>query len=72
LRLSALNGRVSRPTARVATLVLAADGFARSEVIVPHAILGPLKVHQWLVIVGAHEGRHADQIRELAAAAGSL
>jgi hypothetical protein len=46
-------------------LVLAADGLALSEVIVPHPILGPLNVYQWLVFIGAHERRHADQIQEI-------
>jgi hypothetical protein len=52
-------------------LVLAADGAALSDVVIPHPILGPLSVYQWLVFIGAHEGRHAGQIREIATA-GSL
>ena len=40
------------------------DGLALSEVTIPHARLGNLNVYQWLVFLGAHEGRHALQIRE--------
>lgn len=48
-------------------LLLAADGLALSEVIILHPLLGPLNVYQWLVFVGAHEARHADQVRDVAA-----
>ena len=50
--------------------VVAADGLALGDVIipVPHPRLGPLNGWQWLVFLGAHEGRHAGQIRELAQA----
>ena len=48
--------------------VIEADGLALGEVVipVPHPRLGPLNGWQWLVFLGAHEGRHAGQIRELA------
>jgi hypothetical protein len=49
-------------------LVLAADGLALSELVVPHARLGPLNVYQWLVFVGAHEARHTEQVNEVSAA----
>jgi len=49
------------------SLLLAADGLALSEVVIQHPLLGPLDVYQWLVFVGAHEGRHAGQVREVAA-----
>jgi DinB superfamily len=48
------------------TMVVAADGLALGEVMIPHPRLGPLNVYQWVVFVGAHEGRHAAQIREIA------
>jgi hypothetical protein len=44
--------------------ILAADGLALSELVLPHPRLGPLNVYQWLVFVGAHEGRHTAQVRE--------
>lgn len=50
--------------------LIAADGLALGDVVipVPHPRLGPLNGWQWLVFLGAHEGRHAGQIRELAQA----
>lgn len=57
-----------RRRALLATLQ-AADGLALGEVpMPPHQALGPLDAYQWVVFLGAHEARHADQIRELAAA----
>jgi uncharacterized damage-inducible protein DinB len=47
-----------------------ADGLALGELMipVPHPRLGLLNGWQWLVFLGAHEGRHAAQIREQAGA----
>ena len=36
-------------------------------VIAPHPFFGPLTFSQWAVFVGAHDARHADQIREIRA-----
>jgi uncharacterized damage-inducible protein DinB len=49
-------------------LLLDADGLALGDVTVQHPRLGPLNVYQWLVFVGAHEGRHTAQVREAATA----
>jgi uncharacterized damage-inducible protein DinB len=49
-------------------LLVDADGLALSEVVAPHPRLGPLNVYQWLVFVGAHEGRHTAQVHEVTAA----
>jgi uncharacterized damage-inducible protein DinB len=46
---------------------LSGDGLALSEVIQPHAVLGPINLYQWLLFVGAHEARHTGQVREIAA-----
>jgi hypothetical protein len=46
-------------------VLLAADGLALSDLVLPHPRLGPLNVYQWVVFVGAHEGRHAAQVREV-------
>jgi DinB superfamily len=54
----------------VREMLLAADGLALGEVVIEHPRLGPLNVYQWLVFLGAHEGRHTLQIREAAAALG--
>jgi uncharacterized damage-inducible protein DinB len=48
--------------------IVAADGLALGDVIIPHPRLGPLNVYQWLVFIAAHEGRHTAQIRETATA----
>lgn len=44
------------------------DGLALGDVVppYPHPIFGSLNGWQWVVFLGAHEGRHAGQIRELA------
>ena len=43
------------------------DGLALSQVEHPHPIFGPLNLYQWVAFVGAHEARHAAQIREVGA-----
>jgi uncharacterized protein YndB with AHSA1/START domain len=48
--------------------VLAADGRALGAVIRPHPRFGDLNLYQWLLFTGAHEARHAAQVREIAAA----
>ena len=53
---------------RLRAFVEASDGLALGEVIVQNPVLGPLNVYQWIVFLGAHEQRHAAQIREAAAA----
>jgi DinB superfamily len=50
--------------------ILATDGLALEGVRAPHRLLGSLNMYQWLIFVGTHEGRHALQIREVAAALG--
>jgi hypothetical protein len=47
---------------------LSGDGLALGELVHPHAALGPFNFYQWAAFVGAHEARHAAQIREIAAA----
>ena len=42
----------------------AGDGFALDTITHPHPILGPLSAYQWFAFMGAHEARHAAQIRE--------
>lgn len=45
----------------------AGDGLAYSTVIHPHPFLGSLDLYEWVYFIGAHERRHAEQVRELAA-----
>lgn len=52
-------------TRRALVDVLAgADGVALSAVSAPHPALGTFNGYEWVMFVGAHAARHADQIRE--------
>lgn len=53
--------------ARVRALLIAADGAALGEVVALHPALGPIDAYRWFVFFGAHQKRHAAQIREVAA-----
>ncbi len=44
------------------------DGLALSQVTLDHAFFGTMTVYQWIELMAAHEGRHTEQIREIAAA----
>ena len=43
-----------------------ADGLVVSAITAPHPAFGTLSFHQWAVFLGAHDARHAAQIREMA------
>ena len=45
-----------------------ADGLALGSLEWAHPALGTMDLYRWLVFVGAHEARHAAQLRELARA----
>ena len=45
-------------------MLVANDGLALSSVTHPHPRFGVLSVYQWVAFLGAHEVRHAEQIRE--------
>lgn len=45
-----------------------ADGLALGSLTWTHPSLGTLNLYEWLVFVGAHETRHAGQLREIAVA----
>ena len=53
---------------RLRTLVQAADGLALGEVTADHHFFGALTVYQWIELMAAHEGRHTEQLEEIAAA----
>jgi len=55
---------LERSTVAVRDAIATADGLALSEVSFPHPLLGPLTLYTWIAFVGAHEARHAVQIRE--------
>ena len=41
------------------------DGLALGTLMAPHPLFGPLSIYQWAAFVGAHQARHAAQLREL-------
>jgi hypothetical protein len=45
-----------------------ANGLALSQVTLDHAFFGTMTVYQWIELMAAHEGRHTEQIKEIAAA----
>jgi len=47
-------------------LVAAHDGQSLTAVSFPHPVLGVIDGYQWFLFIGAHELRHAGQIREIA------
>jgi hypothetical protein len=49
---------------KMRALLVANDGLALSSVTHPHPRFGLLSVYQWVAFLGAHEVRHAEQIRE--------
>ena len=51
---------------RLRTIVRAADGLALGEVTLEHRFFGTLTIYQWIELMAAHEGRHTEQIREIA------
>jgi hypothetical protein len=41
------------------------DGLALGRLTFVHPLLGPLDLYQWILFVGQHEARHAEQIAEI-------
>ncbi len=60
--------RLNEQRAALRAVVHGADGLALGTVTREHPRLGVLNMYQWLVFLGAHERRHAAQIRETASA----
>lgn len=52
------------------TVLRTASGLALGEIVHPHPVLGDIDFYEWIAFVGAHENRHAQQVREMAADAG--
>jgi hypothetical protein len=59
---AALEGATVKVRAAVAT----GDGLALEQVGWPHPVFGQLSLYEWIGFVGAHEARHAAQMREMA------
>jgi hypothetical protein len=45
--------------------VIQGDGLALGDITHPHPALGPLTLYEWIVFIGGHEARHAEQIKEI-------
>jgi len=52
--------------ARTRALLERTSGLALGALTAPHPRLGVLDFYQWLLFLGAHEGRHAAQIQDVA------
>lgn len=55
---------LERATTEVRASIAQGDGLALATITYPHPLLGPLTLYTWIAFVGAHEARHAAQIRE--------
>jgi hypothetical protein len=53
--------------AQLRSAVAVGDGLALGDVTVPHLALGDIDLYQWILFVGLHEGRHAQQLHRIAA-----
>jgi DinB superfamily len=59
--------------AAVREVLASADGLALSSIQFPHPVMGVLNVYEWgMAAVGGHAARHAEQVRETAAAFATL
>ena len=58
--------RESRELMRAA--IAEADGLALASITRDHPVLGEINLYQWILFVGQHERRHAEQITEIASA----
>jgi hypothetical protein len=56
---------LDRSRAALTTAMAAADGLAIGTLSYPHLYFGPLTLYEWISFTGAHEARHAAQIREI-------
>lgn len=64
LALDAAWGALERAGDDVRSALRDADGLALGAMMLPHPLFGPLSYYEWFAFVGAHEARHAAQIRE--------
>ena len=56
---------LARTREKLRDLVIAHDGMAIGRITHPHPVLGVINGYQWFAFIGAHEARHAAQIREI-------
>jgi len=58
---------LERATVSVHEALMSGDGLALDTVMHPHPLFGPMSAYSWFGFIAAHEGRHADQMREIVA-----
>lgn len=69
--LAALWSALDQSREALRAMILAADGLALEQVMHAHPAFGPMNLYEWYGFIGAHEERHADQIREIVASLGA-
>ncbi|MEP6732174.1 MAG: DinB family protein [bacterium] len=60
--------QLNESRAMLRAAVAEADGLALGSIKHPHPALGEIDLYQWILFVGQHEARHAQQIAEAAEA----
>jgi hypothetical protein len=60
--------QLNESRAMLRAAVAEADGLALGTIKHPHPVLGEIDLYQWILFVGHHEARHAEQITEAAKA----
>lgn len=60
---------LARSRAALRAALVDASGLALATITFPHPALGVLNMYHWLLSVGGHDTRHAEQVRELTHAA---
>jgi hypothetical protein len=58
---------LERGTPLIRDVLVSGSDLALNQVMHPHPRFGPMSVYHWVAFAGAHEARHAAQIRELLA-----
>jgi hypothetical protein len=57
---------LARSRAALRAALTDASGLALGTITFPHPALGLLNMYQWVLSIGGHDARHAEQVRELA------
>ncbi|MEO5814394.1 MAG: DinB family protein [Gemmatimonadaceae bacterium] len=63
---SIVQQQLNESRAMLRAAVAEADGLALGSIKHPHPVLGEIDLYQWILFVGHHEARHAQQIGEVA------
>jgi hypothetical protein len=58
---------LERAGSAVREALAAGDGLALGTITHKHPLFGPMSLYHWFGFIGAHEARHAEQIREIIA-----